>query len=148
MDCRLPGSSVHGDSSGKNTGMGCHALLQGIFPTQWSNAGFPHCRHILYWATRITLSRQYNSGPSCFQKTDYENLWLLFYHLAPSFLNVLISLIIYITFNYRLNKFKLIDLVVTILIHNKVYKKAVDLTMLFASFFLIFCLKLQFNSSK
>ena len=29
-----PGSSVHGDSPGKNTGVGCQALLQGIFPTQ------------------------------------------------------------------------------------------------------------------
>ena len=29
-----PGSSVHGASPGKNTGVGCHALLQGIFPTQ------------------------------------------------------------------------------------------------------------------
>ena len=28
------GSSVHGASPGKNTGVGCHALLQGIFPTQ------------------------------------------------------------------------------------------------------------------
>ena len=34
MDCILPGSSVHGDSPGKNTGVGCHTLLQGIFPTQ------------------------------------------------------------------------------------------------------------------
>ena len=34
MDCSLPGSSFHGDSQGKNTGVGCHALLQGIFPTQ------------------------------------------------------------------------------------------------------------------
>ena len=32
----LPGSSVHGDSPGKNTRVGCHALLQGIFPTQGS----------------------------------------------------------------------------------------------------------------
>ena len=32
-----PGSSVHGDSPGKNTGIGCHALLQGIFPTQRLN---------------------------------------------------------------------------------------------------------------
>ena len=31
MDCSPPGSSVHGDSQGKNTGVGCHALLQGIF---------------------------------------------------------------------------------------------------------------------
>ena len=34
MDCSLPGSSVLGDSPGKNTGLGCHALLQGIFLTQ------------------------------------------------------------------------------------------------------------------
>ena len=27
-----PGSSFHGDSPGKNTGVGCHALLQGINP--------------------------------------------------------------------------------------------------------------------
>ena len=30
MDCSLPGSSVHGDSPGKNTGGGCHALLKYI----------------------------------------------------------------------------------------------------------------------
>ena len=36
------------DSPGKNTGVGCHALLQGIFPTQGSNPGLPHCRQILY----------------------------------------------------------------------------------------------------
>ena len=32
MDYSPPGSSVHGDSSGKNAGVGCLALLQGIFP--------------------------------------------------------------------------------------------------------------------
>ena len=32
---------------GKNTGVGCHALLQEIFPTQGSNPGLPHCRWIL-----------------------------------------------------------------------------------------------------
>ena len=31
MDYSLPGSSVHGDSPGKNTGLGGHALVQGIF---------------------------------------------------------------------------------------------------------------------
>ena len=36
MDCGPPGSSVHGDSPG-NTGVSCHALLQGIFLTQGSN---------------------------------------------------------------------------------------------------------------
>ena len=43
-----PSSSVHGDSPGKNTGVGCHALLQGIFPTQRSNPGLPPCRWSLY----------------------------------------------------------------------------------------------------
>ena len=47
-DCRPPGSSVQGDSPGKNTGVGCHACLQGIFPIQGSNPGIPHCRLILY----------------------------------------------------------------------------------------------------
>ena len=48
MDCSPPGSSVHGDSPGKSTGVGSHALLQGIFPTRGSNPGLPHCRRILY----------------------------------------------------------------------------------------------------
>ena len=47
-DCSLPGSSAHGDSPSKKTGVGCHALLQGIFPTQGSNPGLPHCSRILY----------------------------------------------------------------------------------------------------
>ena len=41
MDCSPPGSSVHGDFPGKNTGVGYHALLQGIFPTQGLNHGLP-----------------------------------------------------------------------------------------------------------
>ena len=48
MDCSPLGTSVHGDSPGKNTGVDCHALLQGIFQTQGSNPGHPHCRRILY----------------------------------------------------------------------------------------------------
>ena len=38
MDYGSPGSSVHGESPGKNTGVSCHALPQGIFPTQGSKA--------------------------------------------------------------------------------------------------------------
>ena len=42
-----------GDPPSKNTGVGSHALLQGIFPTQGSNPGLPHHRQILYhWVTR------------------------------------------------------------------------------------------------
>ena len=36
------------DFPGKNTGAGCHSLLQGIFLTQRSNPGLPHCGQILY----------------------------------------------------------------------------------------------------
>ena len=36
------------DSPGKNTRVGSLSLLQGIFPTQGSNVGLPHCRQILY----------------------------------------------------------------------------------------------------
>ena len=51
-DCSLSGSSVRGIFQAKNTGVGCHILLQGIFPTQGSNPG----RQILYpWATREAL---------------------------------------------------------------------------------------------
>ena len=48
MDCSPPGSSVHEDSPGQNTGVGCHALLQEIFPIQGSNPGQRHCGWILY----------------------------------------------------------------------------------------------------
>ena len=36
------------NSPGQNTGVGSLSLLQGIFPTQGSNPGLPHCRQILY----------------------------------------------------------------------------------------------------
>ena len=41
-----PGSSIHGDSPGKNTGVGCHFLLQGTFLTQGLN---PHLLLLLCW---------------------------------------------------------------------------------------------------
>ena len=42
VDCSPPGSSDHGDSPGKNTGVSCQSLLQGIFLAQGSNAGLLH----------------------------------------------------------------------------------------------------------
>ena len=46
MDCSPPNSSVLGDSKGKNTGVGGHALLQGIFPTRGLN---PWLLWLLHW---------------------------------------------------------------------------------------------------
>ena len=48
MNCSPPGTSVHGESPGKNIGVGCHGLLHVIFPTQGLNPGLPYCRWILY----------------------------------------------------------------------------------------------------
>ena len=48
MDYSPPGSSVHGDSPGKNTGVASHALLQGILLSQESDQGPLRCRQILY----------------------------------------------------------------------------------------------------
>ena len=62
----LPGSSVHGDSPGKNTGVGCPALLQGNFLTQEWNLGLLHRggggaggRFFTSWATREAQSCPY-----------------------------------------------------------------------------------------
>ena len=51
MNCSPSGSSVHGDAPGKNTGMNCHVLLQGIFLTQGSTRiSYVSCisRQVLY----------------------------------------------------------------------------------------------------
>ena len=45
MDCSLPGFLTR-HYPGKNTGMGCHFPLQGIFSTRGSN---PHLLHLLHW---------------------------------------------------------------------------------------------------
>ena len=46
MDCSLPSSYVHGVPQEKNTGVGCYALLQGIFLTQGLN---PYLLCLLHW---------------------------------------------------------------------------------------------------
>ena len=48
MYCSPPRLLCPWGSSGKNTGVGCHALLQGIFQTQESNLGLLQCRQIFY----------------------------------------------------------------------------------------------------
>ena len=68
MDSSPPGSSVHGDSPGKNTGVGCHVLLQGIFPTQGSNPGLPYWRQIIYH-----LSHQ--GSPTILEWVAYPFSW-------------------------------------------------------------------------
>ena len=69
MDCSPPGSSIQGDSLGKNTGVGCRALLQGIFPTQETNPGL--AGHLAkYWALRDYLEML----PEFWKFVDEENV--------------------------------------------------------------------------
>ena len=57
------------NSPGKNTRVGCHSLLQGIFPTQGLNLGLLYCRRILY-----QLSHQ---GSPCVMRLNKVLLWEL-----------------------------------------------------------------------
>ena len=56
------------NSLGKYTAVGCHALLQGIFPTQGSNSGLLNCGQILYHLSHVgSLIRfvvTYKFGPN------------------------------------------------------------------------------------
>ena len=56
MDCSPPSSSVRGIFPGKNMGVGCHFLLQGIFLTQGLNLDLLHCMQILYCLNHPILS--------------------------------------------------------------------------------------------
>ena len=74
MDCSPPEFSVHGIfqagvlewgaiAFSKNTGVGCHSLLQEIFPTQGLNPALQHCRQMLYHLTHqgswVKIPREY-----------------------------------------------------------------------------------------
>ena len=69
MDCSPPGSSVHGESPGKYARVGCHPLLQGIFPTKESNPGLPHCRRMLYRLSCHGLHTHKPSSPKTKPRT-------------------------------------------------------------------------------
>ena len=58
------------DFLGKSTGGGCHFLLQGIFPTQGSNPGLPHCRQTLYHLShqgslKLSIDTENSNGKLC-----------------------------------------------------------------------------------
>ena len=61
MDCSPPGSSVHGILQARILEWVSPSLLQGIFLTQESNPGLPHCRHILYHLSHQRYVYMYNS---------------------------------------------------------------------------------------
>ena len=58
MDCSPP-LLCPWDSPGKNTRVGCHSLLQGIFLTQGSNLSLLHCSQILHSLSHRESNRDY-----------------------------------------------------------------------------------------
>src|SRR5574340_769900 len=50
------------DSPGKNTGVGCHFLLQGTFLTQGSNLGLLHCKQTLYGKLEVGGASRHSTG--------------------------------------------------------------------------------------
>ena len=100
MDCSLPGSSVLGDSPGKNIGVGCHAFLQGIFPRQGSNPGFSCIAGGFFtvWAQTLGKLKHFKRRTLCFpslhhmkQKPLLCKYWQWLGYLASSrwFLNMI-----------------------------------------------------------
>ena len=57
------------DFPGKNTGVGCHFLLQGIFLTQGLKPGLPHCRQTLYCLSHLGSTIPYTKINSKWLKT-------------------------------------------------------------------------------
>ena len=112
-----PVSSVHRDSPVKNTGVGCHALLQGIFLTQRWNSHLLrllHCRRILYhWVKRDHVYMK----PTLIMKT--HNWWkakmekpkqaFIFYQLITRkkpFISICLPLLFQLTFHWRMIAFQ------------------------------------------
>ena len=68
------------NSPGQNTGVDCLFLLQGIFPTQGSNPGLPHCRRILYQLTSNAQNCPY---------TKVNTFHIFLFNPMDSFLNLI-----------------------------------------------------------
>ena len=60
------------DSPGKNTEMGSHSLLQGIFPTQGPNSGLLRCRQILYRLSHQRSLERCRNG-ACYSPVGAES---------------------------------------------------------------------------
>ena len=79
QNCSLPDSSVHGDSLGKNTGVGCHALLQGSFqPRGRTQVSHIAGRFFTIWVTREVLSKFLHLIKKIFAYSNLYNFLLCF----------------------------------------------------------------------
>ena len=91
MNCSPTRPLCPWNSLDKKTGMGCHFLLQGIFPTQGSNLGLPHCRQTPKWATREAYIQFSSVAQSCLTLCDPMNSsmpGLPVHHQLPEFTQI------------------------------------------------------------
>ena len=87
MDHSPRGSSAHGDLPGKNIRVGCHARVQGIFPTQWLN---PRVLFLLHWQAGSLPQHHLSSvhfshsvSPNLGNPMDYSKPDFLVHHQLP-----------------------------------------------------------------
>ena len=91
LPSKPPGKRPHGlyspwNSPGQDTGVGSLSLLQGIFPTQESNWGLPHCRWILYQLSHKGSGRilEWVAYPFSSRSAQPRN-WIRVSHIAGGF---------------------------------------------------------------
>ena len=106
MDTRL----LHPwDFLGKSTGVGCHFLLQGIFPTQGSNPGLLHCRQTLYRLSH--QGRLYLINISFFPHYCISCTWItivsIFLPILSLEFNLVLHLASYLIFLHSFNTYPL-----------------------------------------
>ena len=76
IDCSPPGSSVHGDSPGKKTGVECHSLLQGPSqPKDWTQISCIASEFFTIWTTREATKKTYRWLIKTWKDAQYH--WLL-----------------------------------------------------------------------
>ena len=81
LDCSPPWDFCPWDFPGRNIGVGCHFLLQGILLTQRCNPGLLHCRQIFFFfyticATRETQRIEYHTAKRVDNLQQHPMVWL------------------------------------------------------------------------
>ena len=83
MNCKPARLLRPWDFPGKDTGVGCHFLLQGIFPTQGLNLGLRHCRQTLYRLSHLGSLYTYGAATKW--------LYCIRYHVSTSVISFILN---------------------------------------------------------
>ena len=94
------------NSPGQNTGIGSCSLLQGIFPTQGSNPGLPHCRWILYQLSHKGSPRELifpiaGGSPSCWLSAQVLHRSYPWWEILTQHHNSLLGQFLFVTHCFR-----------------------------------------------